>query len=170
VWETQWSTFTKSSFVVKLSSAHLVGSETRETQVVASLFARVRARLVQGRKMAQAPALETCLCFPTECGSVHGRTDSVETPGPEDGVSASPRSTPCHPRIESESARNLLTSLTARRLARCDWYQRFNDRFVQTQEHPPAAGGQPFPLFAQHQLFLATDHPAIQFAKPALQS
>merc|ERR1719350_441537 len=38
------------------------------------------------------------------------------------------------------------------------------------QAHPPAAGGHPFPAFWQHHAFLATDHPAIQFANPALQS
>merc|ERR1711992_424538 len=38
------------------------------------------------------------------------------------------------------------------------------------QAHPPAAGGQPLPSLLQHQAFLATDQPAIQFAKPALQS
>merc|ERR1719464_1826622 len=38
------------------------------------------------------------------------------------------------------------------------------------QAHPPAAAGQPFPAFWQHHAFLATDHPAIQFANPALQS
>jgi len=36
--------------------------------------------------------------------------------------------------------------------------------------HPPAAGGQPLPSLLQHQAFLATDQPAIQLAKPALQS
>merc|ERR1719499_2462330 len=36
--------------------------------------------------------------------------------------------------------------------------------------HPPAAGGQPLPLLAQHQAFLATLQPAIQFANPASQS
>merc|ERR1712050_297018 len=38
------------------------------------------------------------------------------------------------------------------------------------QAHPPAAGGQPLPLFEQHHAFLATDQPAIQLAKPASQS
>merc|ERR1712012_1365539 len=38
------------------------------------------------------------------------------------------------------------------------------------QAHPPAAGGQPLPSLLQHQAFLATDQPAIQLAKPALQS
>merc|ERR1712084_82493 len=43
-------------------------------------------------------------------------------------------------------------------------------REAKSQAHPPAAGGQPLPLFEQHQAFLATDQPAIQFAKPASQS
>merc|ERR1711920_1180356 len=38
------------------------------------------------------------------------------------------------------------------------------------QAHPPAAGGQPLPLFAQHHAFFATDQPAIQLANPASQS
>merc|ERR1740123_1425481 len=36
--------------------------------------------------------------------------------------------------------------------------------------HPPAAGGQPLPLLAQHQAFFATLQPAIQLANPASQS
>merc|ERR1712165_563083 len=36
--------------------------------------------------------------------------------------------------------------------------------------HPPAAGGQPLPLLAQHHAFFATLQPAIQFAKPSSQS
>ena len=39
-----------------------------------------------------------------------------------------------------------------------------------TQAHPPAAGGQPFPRFEQHHAFLATLQPAIQLANPASQS
>merc|ERR1719190_296455 len=38
------------------------------------------------------------------------------------------------------------------------------------QAHPPAAGGKPLPSLLQHHSFLGTDQPAIQFAKPALQS
>merc|ERR1719210_1147870 len=41
---------------------------------------------------------------------------------------------------------------------------------AQAQAHPPAAGGQPLPLFEQHQDFFATLHPCIQLAKPASQS
>merc|ERR1719394_356511 len=41
---------------------------------------------------------------------------------------------------------------------------------AEAQAHPPAAGGQPLPLFAQHQAFLGTDQPAIQLANPASQS
>jgi len=49
----------------------------------------------------------------------------------------------------------------------------FSDHYLyenKAQAHPPAAGGQPLPLFEQHQAFFATDQPAIQFAKPASQS
>merc|ERR1712038_1798736 len=38
------------------------------------------------------------------------------------------------------------------------------------QAHPPAAVGHPFPALWQHHSFLGIDHPAIQFANPALQS
>merc|ERR1712226_1156374 len=41
---------------------------------------------------------------------------------------------------------------------------------MQSQAHPPAAGGQPLPLFEQHHAFLATLQPAIQLANPASQS
>mmetsp|Transcript_50887 Transcript_50887/g.69870 ORF Transcript_50887/g.69870 Transcript_50887/m.69870 type:complete len:105 (-) Transcript_50887:148-462(-) len=40
----------------------------------------------------------------------------------------------------------------------------------QSQAQPPAAVSQPRPVFWQHQAFLATDQPAFQLAKPALQS
>merc|ERR1740122_194496 len=43
-------------------------------------------------------------------------------------------------------------------------------RRTHAQAHPPAAGGQPLPLFAQHHAFFATDQPAIQLANPASQS
>mmetsp|Transcript_98855 Transcript_98855/g.255540 ORF Transcript_98855/g.255540 Transcript_98855/m.255540 type:complete len:80 (-) Transcript_98855:207-446(-) len=35
---------------------------------------------------------------------------------------------------------------------------------------PPAAVSQPLPVWVQHHAFLATDQPAFQLAKPALQS
>merc|ERR1712127_271242 len=67
------------------------------------------------------------------------------------------------------------TTISARRWRSCASAETHTNtaplmQLMATQAHPPVAGGQPFPPFLQHQLFLATLQPAIQLENPALQS
>merc|ERR1719422_804503 len=62
--------------------------------------------------------------------------------------------------------------------ASCQWHPKMarwasatarTSHQAQAQEHPPAATGQPLPLWEQHQDFFGILHPACQFANPSAQ-
>merc|ERR1719499_2711488 len=89
-------------------------------------------------------------------------------PPPEDGASASTGAMPC-PTPGEEATLHIFHQPPgpprherARVGSTRRWYRKM--------AHPPAAGGQPLPLLAQHQAFFATLQPAIQLANPASQS
>merc|ERR1719264_1856923 len=82
-----------------------------------------------------------------------------QAPAPEDGACASATTMPCPPLCPSKSRHTSASAQVQSGLPK-----------VLAQAQPPAAVGQPFPALWQHHSFLGIDHPAIQFAKPALQS
>merc|ERR1712051_829237 len=101
-------------------------------------------------------------------------------PPPEDGTSASTGAMPCPP--PGEGATRQLSSAsrsTSARTCACGLNTSMvpeDGAYASTTvalrtihsagayAHPPAAGGQPLPLLAQHQAFFATLQPAIQLA------
>merc|ERR1712154_739752 len=84
---------------------------------------------------------------------------------PEDGASASTEELPC-----SDWQACLVACQWRRKMAPGQRQSHSDHELGKAQAHPPAAGGQPLPLLAQHHAFFGTDQPAIQFAKPASQS
>merc|ERR1712051_592856 len=125
-----------------------VGSQRRDlglksTKPQASFLDTTSIACIHHRKMAQAPALELC--------HAHHRERK-----PHWTTFISP---PRHERALMGSTRRWCayasTTVALRTIHSAGAYA-----------HPPAAGGQPLPLLAQHQAFFATLQPAIQLANP----
>merc|ERR1712183_152946 len=108
-------------------------------------------------------------------------------PPPEDGASASTGAMPCPPPGRGSHTAQLSSASrsTSARVSTCGLNTSMvpeDGAYASTTvalrtihsagayAHPPAAGGQPLPLLAQHQAFFATLQPAIQLANPASQS
>merc|ERR1740116_287111 len=106
---------------------------------------------IHHRKMAHAPALELCHAHHRE-GPLH---NLHQPPGPPRHESACGLDMSMVP----EDGAYASTTVVLRTIHQACAYA-----------HPPAAGGQPLPLLAQHQAFFATLQPAIQLANPASQS
>jgi len=120
-------------------------------------------------RQAKAPEDGACASAKaTPCEPVHMSKCARQAKAPEDGTCASAKATPCEPLYMSKSG--LKTNLERQKMANASTQGLSILPARLAQAHPPAAGGQPFPALWQHHAFLATDHPAIQFANPALQS
>merc|ERR1712051_795888 len=135
-----------------------VGSQRRDlglksTKPQASFLDTTSMACIHHRKMAQAPALELCHAHHWE-RKPHCTTSSAPR-------STSARMCACglNTSMVPEDGAYASTTVALRTVHSAGAYA-----------HPPAAGGQPLPLLAQHQAFFATLQPAIQLANPASQS
>ena len=104
----------------------------------------------------------------THSGAPHPSTRDKQDkqPTPEDGASAGAESRSLLTRENMLVPGHITTLAPKMASGPVPWSRQLK----LSQAHPPAAGGQPLPLFEQHHAFLATDQPAIQLANPASQS